>query len=145
MNFNTTIKLPSCFIPVFQKTSIRFCKRFPTAMHSGLFVGLLLPMVVVNCYFCYLGSAWLVYFKYMVTYLHLLHAGQHCEFECNETNLHHVFEKFWNRPRNFRMDVIRRYVQRSFGEILSCNNIKKVSTKTIQYMWESYALFTKFW
>ena len=34
-NFSTTKKLTSCLMPVLQKTSIRFSKRFPTAMHSG--------------------------------------------------------------------------------------------------------------
>ncbi len=34
-NFSTTKKLTSCFMPVFQKTSIRFFKQFPTVMHSG--------------------------------------------------------------------------------------------------------------
>ena len=34
-NFSTTKKLTSCLMPVLQKTSIRFFKRFPTAKHSG--------------------------------------------------------------------------------------------------------------
>ena len=34
-NFSTTKKLTSCLMPVLQKTSIHFFKRFPTAMHSG--------------------------------------------------------------------------------------------------------------
>ncbi len=34
-NFSTMKKLNSCLMSVFQKTSIRFCKRFLTAMHSG--------------------------------------------------------------------------------------------------------------